>query len=65
MDERVVLRNSESLAFFSGALFMPPTHWSLNETLHNRQALVCLSVGQVIPMVMHGLVLFPRHREAP
>ena len=60
-----MLRNSESLAFFSGALFMPPTSWSLNETLHNRQALVCLSLRQVVPMVMQGLVLFLRHKEAP
>jgi hypothetical protein len=60
-----VLRNSESLVFFSGALFMPPTHWSLNATLHNRHALVCLSLRQVVPMVMPGMVLFLRHKEAP
>ena len=65
MYEKTVLRNSESFAFFSGALFMPPTNWSLNETLHNRQALVCLSVGQIVPMVMQGLALFLRHKGAP
>ena len=58
-------RNSESLAFFSGALFMPSTSWSVNEALHNRQALVCLSLGQVVPMVMPGMVLFLRQKEAP
>jgi hypothetical protein len=56
--EKTVLRNSESLAFFSGALFMQPTSWSFNETLYNRQALVCLSLGRVVPTVMQGLVLF-------
>ena len=60
-----MLRNSESLAFFSGALFMLPTRWSHNEILHNRQALVCLSLGQGVPMVMQGLVLLLRHKEAP
>ena len=64
-DEKTVPRNSESLAFFSGVLFMPPTSWSLNEPLRNRLALVCLSQGQFVPMVVPGLVLFPGHKEAP
>jgi hypothetical protein len=60
-----VLRNSESLAFFSRALFMPATRWSHNEILQNLQALVSMSLGQVVLMVMQGLVLSLRHKEAP
>ena len=60
-----MLRNSESLALFSETLFMPATSSSLNETLRNLQALVCMLLGQVVPMVMQGLVLLLRHKETP